>query len=48
MHGAVFTNLTPEHLDYHGDMGAYAQAKARLFAALAPGSHAVVHLDDPV
>lgn len=28
---AVFTNLTQDHLDYHGDMAAYAQAKARLF-----------------
>ena len=28
---AVFTNLTRDHLDYHGDMGAYAEAKARLF-----------------
>ncbi len=29
--GAVFTNLTRDHLDYHGDMAAYAAAKARLF-----------------
>lgn len=28
---AVFTNLTRDHLDYHGDMNAYAEAKARLF-----------------
>ena len=28
---AVFTNLTRDHLDYHGDMDAYAEAKARLF-----------------
>lgn len=28
---AVFTNLTHDHLDYHGDMQAYAEAKARLF-----------------
>ncbi len=28
---AVFTNLTRDHLDYHGDMQAYAAAKARLF-----------------
>ena len=29
---AVFTNLTQDHLDYHGDMVKYGQAKARLFA----------------
>ena len=29
---AVFTNLTRDHLDYHGDMDAYGAAKARLFA----------------
>ncbi|MFM1891588.1 MAG: hypothetical protein RLZ44_665, partial [Pseudomonadota bacterium] len=28
---AVFTNLSRDHLDYHGDMGAYAEAKAQLF-----------------
>ncbi len=31
-HTAVFTNLTRDHLDYHGDMHAYGAAKARLFA----------------
>ena len=30
-HTAVFTNLTHDHLDYHGDMSAYGAAKARLF-----------------
>ena len=29
---AVFTNLSRDHLDYHGDMAAYGAAKARLFA----------------
>ena len=29
---AVFTNLTRDHLDYHGDMATYGEAKARLFA----------------
>ena len=28
----IFTNLTPEHLDFHGSMDAYAEAKSRLFA----------------
>jgi UDP-N-acetylmuramoyl-L-alanyl-D-glutamate--2,6-diaminopimelate ligase len=42
---AVFTNLTRDHLDYHGDMPQYFAAKARLFAW--PGlDAAVVNLDD--
>ena len=42
---AVFTNFTQDHLDYHGDMAAYWQAKAQLFAW--PGlKAAVVNLDD--
>jgi UDP-N-acetylmuramoyl-L-alanyl-D-glutamate--2,6-diaminopimelate ligase len=41
---AVFTNLSPEHLDFHGSMTAYRAAKARLFA-LAP--RAVLNDDDP-
>lgn len=43
--GAVFTNLTRDHLDYHGSMDAYLQAKLGLFKnpALA---FAVVNLDD--
>lgn len=42
---AVFTNLTRDHLDYHGDMAAYGAAKARLFAW--DGLRAVVlNLDD--
>jgi UDP-N-acetylmuramoyl-L-alanyl-D-glutamate--2,6-diaminopimelate ligase len=43
--GAVFTNLSHEHLDYHGDMAAYAAAKQRLFDM--PGlRYAVINLDD--
>jgi UDP-N-acetylmuramoyl-L-alanyl-D-glutamate--2,6-diaminopimelate ligase len=42
---ALFTNLSRDHLDYHGDMESYARAKRRLFEA--PGlRHAVVNLDD--
>lgn len=43
---AVFTNLTRDHLDYHGSMSAYAAAKERLFTW--PRLRlAVVNLDDP-
>jgi UDP-N-acetylmuramoyl-L-alanyl-D-glutamate--2,6-diaminopimelate ligase len=42
---AVFTNLTRDHLDYHGDMAGYGAAKRRLFEW--PGlKAAVVNLDD--
>ncbi len=44
---AVFTNLTRDHLDYHGSMEAYAAAKEKLFAV--PGlKAAVLNLDDPM
>ncbi len=42
---AVFTNLTRDHLEYHGSMEAYGAAKARLFAWPALKA-AVVNLDD--
>ncbi|WP_375428331.1 UDP-N-acetylmuramoyl-L-alanyl-D-glutamate--2,6-diaminopimelate ligase [uncultured Sphingomonas sp.] len=46
---AAFTNLSRDHLDYHGTMEAYLQAKLRLFAeTLSPGGAAVVWVDDPV
>jgi UDP-N-acetylmuramoyl-L-alanyl-D-glutamate--2,6-diaminopimelate ligase len=42
---ALFTNLSRDHLDYHGDMERYARAKHRLFET--PGlKHAVLNLDD--
>jgi UDP-N-acetylmuramoyl-L-alanyl-D-glutamate--2,6-diaminopimelate ligase len=44
---AVFTNLTRDHLDYHGDMESYFTAKRRLFDMLPPGAPSVVNLDDP-
>jgi UDP-N-acetylmuramoyl-L-alanyl-D-glutamate--2,6-diaminopimelate ligase len=43
----IFTNLSGDHLDYHGTMEAYAAAKARLFEGLAPGATAIVNADDP-
>jgi len=44
---AVFTNLSRDHLDDHGDMDRYAAAKARLFERLEPDALAVVNADDP-
>ncbi len=45
---AAFTNLSRDHLDYHGDMAAYFTAKLRLFSeVLAPDGTAVVWADDP-
>ena len=41
-----FTNLTQDHLDYHGDMESYFQAKARLFVPEYAES-AIVNIDDP-
>lgn len=43
---AVFTNLSRDHLDYHSDMTAYGQAKARLFA-MEGLKFAVINHDDP-
>jgi UDP-N-acetylmuramoyl-L-alanyl-D-glutamate--2,6-diaminopimelate ligase len=48
---AVFTNLTQDHLDFHGTLDAYRDAKARLFRLLAAGVKprrtAVINADDP-
>jgi len=50
---AVFTNLTPEHLDFHGTLQAYLEAKGILFEMLGLGSDkgvpktAVLNADDP-
>ena len=45
-HTAVFTNLTRDHLDEHGDLAQYGAAKARLFQ-LPDLKYAVVNADDP-
>lgn len=44
---AIFTNLTRDHLDFHGDLDAYFAAKRRLFEMLKPEGSGVVNLDDP-
>ena len=46
VHTAAFTNLTRDHLDYHGSLEAYGRAKARLFE-LDALVHRVINLDDP-
>ncbi|WP_324670241.1 UDP-N-acetylmuramoyl-L-alanyl-D-glutamate--2,6-diaminopimelate ligase [Geochorda subterranea] len=47
----IFTNLTQDHLDFHGTMEAYREAKAGFFATLSPGTKgrklAVINGDDP-
>lgn len=42
---AIFTQLTPEHLDYHRSMEEYATAKRKLFASLAPNKLAIINND---
>ncbi len=44
---AVGTNLTRDHLDFHGDYAAYSRAKARLFSGLDQSAYAVLNADDP-
>jgi UDP-N-acetylmuramoylalanine--D-glutamate ligase len=43
---AVLTNITPDHLDRHGDMPGYVAAKSRLFEMQAEDAIAVVSIDD--
>ncbi len=54
---AVLTNVTSEHLEFHGNLEAYRAAKRRLFEWVGPsagnpdkswGKHAVLNLDDPI
>jgi UDP-N-acetylmuramoyl-L-alanyl-D-glutamate--2,6-diaminopimelate ligase len=43
----VFTNLTRDHLDFHGDMDAYFQAKKHLFEMLPRDAPSLINVDDP-
>jgi UDP-N-acetylmuramoyl-L-alanyl-D-glutamate--2,6-diaminopimelate ligase len=45
--GAIFTNLTGDHLDYHRTMDAYAEAKGLLFRGLDAEATAAVNAEDP-
>ncbi|ACF47269.1 UDP-N-acetylmuramyl-tripeptide synthetase [Prosthecochloris aestuarii DSM 271] len=45
-YGAVFTNLTPEHLDFHATMDEYGSAKQILFRQVAPDGFGIVNADD--
>ncbi|WP_078060555.1 UDP-N-acetylmuramoyl-L-alanine--D-glutamate ligase [Desulfotomaculum copahuensis] len=44
---AAILNITPDHLDRHGDMAGYTAAKARIFANQGPKDCAVLNYDDP-
>lgn len=43
----LFTNLSRDHLDFHGDMDSYFQAKTKQFDLLRKGGTAVINWDDP-
>jgi UDP-N-acetylmuramoyl-L-alanyl-D-glutamate--2,6-diaminopimelate ligase len=44
--GGIFTNLTHDHLDYHGTFSNYLNAKKSFFDSLPPGSFALTNKDD--
>lgn len=44
--GGIFTNITHEHLDYHGTFAEYIRAKKRFFDRLLKGAFALVNADD--
>ncbi|MBN2247826.1 MAG: UDP-N-acetylmuramoyl-L-alanine--D-glutamate ligase [Coriobacteriia bacterium] len=43
---AALLNITPDHIDYHGSLEAYAAEKAKVFAHQVPGDTAVIDIDD--
>ncbi len=45
---ATWLNIAPDHLDWHGSVGAYADAKARIFEHQSAGDVAIGNADDPV
>jgi len=44
---AIFTNLSPDHLDFHRNMEEYLKAKLILFETMLPDKRALINLDDP-
>lgn len=44
---AIVTNITHDHLDYHGDFASYREAKARILDLVKPGGTIVLHINDP-
>ncbi|MCR9193619.1 MAG: UDP-N-acetylmuramoyl-L-alanine--D-glutamate ligase [Hyphomonas sp.] len=44
---AVFLNISPDHLDRHGGMDGYVEAKKRIFANQRPRDAAIIGIDDP-
>lgn len=44
---AIFTNLSHDHIDFHGTAESYLAAKCKLFESLVPAGTAIVNLDDP-
>lgn len=45
---AIFTNLTPDHIYFHGSMEAYFEAKAKMFKNMSANQSAILNLDDPL
>src|SRR5229473_6036688 len=45
-HVAVWLNITPDHIDRHGDIAGYVAAKENIFARQRPGDCAVIGIDD--
>jgi len=45
---AIWLNLTPDHLDWHGSLDAYIAAKRKLFAQQRRDQYAVLNWDDPI
>ena len=45
---AVWTNLTPDHIEWHGNLQSYTEAKQKLFAQQRSNQYAVLNADDPI